>query len=133
MGNKAKGTVDTKSWNEQPYSEVAGGPKLAVVNGVDAYHGDIEGEATWAGVIVYHTDGSANFKSIQRVVGAIDGKKGSFVLQINGDVDTTGKNTAKWSVEPGSGTDDLKRITGEGGFVFKQGEENSFHLEYELN
>jgi len=42
----ATGSFEVKSWNEQPYSEIDGQPKLTRAEVVYAYHGDFEGEGS---------------------------------------------------------------------------------------
>jgi hypothetical protein len=132
MTTRATGTVETKSWDETPYSEVDGGPKLTRTVGVDQYHGDVEGEATYAGITVYETSGAATFLSVLRVVGKIGDRRGSFVLELDGKVDATGATTANWKVRPGSGTDGLAGLTGTGDLTYTE-TENSFTLDYDFD
>jgi hypothetical protein len=40
----ATGSFEVKSWDEKPYSEIDGQPKLTHAEVVYAYHGDLEGE-----------------------------------------------------------------------------------------
>jgi len=131
MGTKATGTIEAKTWDEQAYSEIEGGPKLAASKGVDLYHGDVEGEATYGGITVYDPSGSAVFMSVQRLVGRLGDREGSFVVQIDGTVDATGSTKAKWKVLPGSGTGQLKGLRGKGGFVYGE-KENSYTLDYDF-
>jgi Protein of unknown function (DUF3224) len=49
MKMHATGSFEVKSWNEQPYGEIDGQPKLTRAEVVYAYHGGLEGE----GQIVY--------------------------------------------------------------------------------
>jgi hypothetical protein len=74
-------------------------------------------------------DGSASFVGIERVTGAIAGRKGSFLLQ---DAGTLEGSTVKgdWFVVPGSGTGELTGLRGEGGFEAKLGEHASITLDY---
>ena len=46
MSTRATGTFTTKSWAEQPFSEVEGAGKLTRASVIDTFNGDIEGEAT---------------------------------------------------------------------------------------
>jgi hypothetical protein len=63
------------------------------------------------------------------VVGLLDGRRGSFVLQHEGTMQGTHMKTA-WFVVPGSGTADLQGLRGEGGFEAELGQRGSWTLEY---
>lgn len=120
MTTQATGTFEIKSWEEQPYDEIDGGAKLARARVIDAFHGDIEGEGTAECLIAYGADGSACFAQVERVVGRLGDRAGSFVLQVSG---TYAGQTAKgtWFVVPGAGTEELRGLRGEGVFVAHHG------------
>lgn len=109
------GTMESKKWDESAYAGIEDAPRLAVVDAVDLFHGDIDGEGTYRGVTVTAADGSGSFLSLIRLVGRVGGRAGSLVLRAEGTFDATG-STATWSVVPGSGTGDLQGIGGRGGF-----------------
>jgi Protein of unknown function (DUF3224) len=70
--------------------------------------------------------------SLQRFRGKLDGRAGTFVLQGQEIVeDGTVKGT--WFVVPGSGTGDLARLRGEGGFEgdFGKGSRATLHYWFE--
>ncbi len=66
------------------------------------------GEMLAAGTAI---TGSAGYVAIERVEGALDGRKGSFVLQHNGTMDRE-KPGLNVSVVPDSGTEQLTGLTG---------------------
>jgi hypothetical protein len=68
---------------------------------------------------------------VQRVVGAIAGTRGSFLLETIGDFDGTTAR-ARWSIVANSGTDALAGISGDGGFEAPHGSKADYHLTYEL-
>jgi hypothetical protein len=121
MGTRAMGTAEIQSWEEEPYDEPEGGPKLARVRVTNAFRGDIEGEGTLTYLMAYGTEGAVTFVGLERVVGRLGGRSGSFVLQHRG---TFAGEAAwgDWSVVPGSGTGELRGLRGEGGFVAQHGE-----------
>lgn len=129
MVSQARGTVEAGVWNEATFSEVDGGPKLTTTSGVDHYHGDLECEATYAGITSYGTDGTASFLSVLRFVGTVGDRKGSFVLQLDGAVSGSGSTTATWEVQSGSGTGDLAGMRGTGGLTYGA-DGSSFTLGY---
>ena len=80
----------------------------------------------------YLPDRSATFVGLQRIDGAVGGRKGSFVIQAVGVHD--GKQSkASWSIVAGSGTGELAGIRGEGSFRAPGGADASYNLEYRLD
>ena len=116
---KAKATFEVKSWDEKPYSELAGGAKFTRAKVTASIHGDIEGEGTWEYLMFYPGDGSASFVGMEHVTGRIGDRAGSFVLQHTG---TDDGNTTKsaYFVVPGSGTGDLRGLRGKGKSVLSR-------------
>jgi hypothetical protein len=129
---RATGTIEMKTWEERPYAETDGTPKLARANGSDLYHGDIEGEATFEYLMMYHDDGSATYIGLERFVGRLGDRAGSFALQINGKYEA-GTVNATWSVVPGSGTDELKGLHGDGGFTWQDAQHTTLSLDYSFD
>jgi hypothetical protein len=112
------GSFEVKSWDEKPYNEAEGLPRLTHSTVTNAYQGVIEGEGTSASLMVYAADGSASFVSLDRVIGSVAGRSGSFVLQGSGTYDSAARIArGDWFVVPGSATGDLAGLRGEGGFV----------------
>lgn len=131
MSNHATGTIEMKSWDERPFAETEGAPKLARANGSDLYHGDIEGEATFEYLMMYHDDGSATYVGMERVVGRLAGRSGSFVLQVSG-VFENGAVKATWFVVSGSGTGELRGLRGTGELVWQDSQHSSVTLDYDF-
>jgi hypothetical protein len=74
-------------------------------------------------------DGTSSFVGIERVRGAIHGKKGTCLLQDRGTV--VGKEVrGEWFVVPGSGTGELQGLRGEGGFTAELGQHATIWLDY---
>ena len=119
MSTHATGKFQGKTWDEQPYHEVDGGPRLTRASVTNAFQGDIEGDGTLE-YLIYHDGGSGSFIGMERVVGRIGDRSGSFVLQHNGTFEG-GDVKGTWVVVPGSGTGDLRGLRGEGGFVAEHG------------
>lgn len=115
MRKQAKATFGITSWDEKPYSEVEGLPKLTRASVTKSYQGDIEGEGKLEYVMMYRSAASASFMGLERVTGSIGGRSGSFVLQHTGTFED-GVAQVTVSVVPGSGTGDLRGMNGEGGF-----------------
>jgi len=58
-------------------------------------------------------------------------RSGSFVFETTGSYDG-GEARTTWSVVPGSGTDELRGLRGEGSAVAPGGPNGSFTLDYDL-
>jgi hypothetical protein len=114
MRTHADATIEGVKWEEKPYDE-KDGVKLARASVVQRYHGDIEGEATLEYLLAYGTDGATNFVGIERVVGRIGGRSGSFVIESRG-VWRDGRAKASQNVVPESATGELHGLRGEGGY-----------------
>ena len=127
MSTQAKGTFDLKSWDEQTWegqsSKGVPGAKLTHARVTNAFHGDIEGEGTAQMLMVYQDDGSASYVGLERVIGRVGSRSGSFVWQSHGIFEDGAAKTT-WSVVPGSGTGDLAGLRGKGGYIAHHGEEH---------
>ena len=131
MKKSANARFAIKSWDEKPYSEAQDQPKLTRASVLKTYRGDIEGEAQVEYLMMYRRDGTAAFVGLERVVGRIGGKTGTFVLQRTG-IFESGQANESYSVIPGSGTGDLQGLLGNGSSAVGHGLEHPFTLSYEL-
>ena len=131
MKNTAHARFAIQSWDEKPYSEAKNQPKLTRASVTKTYTGDIEGDGRVEYLMMYRGDGSATFVGLERVVGRIGDRTGTFVLQRTG-VFEDGQAKESYSVIPGSGTGDLEGLQGEGSSAVGHGMEHPFSLSYEL-
>ncbi|MDN5697917.1 MAG: DUF3224 domain-containing protein [Rubrobacter sp.] len=131
MGEQATATFVQKSWEENPYDRKEGESTLTRASVTASYHGDIEGEGTLEYLMAYPSNEYASFTGFQRVVGRIGDKSGSFVLRTNGTFEN-GEAKESWSVVPGSGTEDLRGLRGEGSLVRLDDTRASITLDYDL-
>ena len=81
--------------------------------------------------MMYRSDGSATFVGLERVVGHVAGKAGSFVLQRTG-IFENGAAKESYVVITGSGTGELRGLRGEGTSAVGPGTEHPLTLNYEL-
>jgi hypothetical protein len=131
MKNTANARFAIESWDEKPYSEAAGLPKLTRASVKKRYTGDIEGEGHVDYLMMYRDDGSATFVGLERIVGRLAGKSGAFVLERAG-VFEDGQAKETYFVIRGSGTGELIGLDGEGISSVGHGMEHPFTLGYEL-
>jgi hypothetical protein len=116
MNTHAKATFALNGWDENPYNEMDGLPKLTRASVTKSYQGDITGEGKLEYLMMYRDDGSASIIGLERVVGSVGDRSGSFVLQHSGTF-KGGVATVTLLVVPGSGTGDLRGLRGNGGFA----------------
>lgn len=76
------------------------------------FHGDLD--ASSKGQMLAHmtsVKGSAGYVAMEKVIGSLQGRKGSFVLQHSGTMNR-GEATLVLGVVPDSGTDELEGLSG---------------------
>jgi uncharacterized protein DUF3224 len=131
MQQRANAWFAIKSWDEKAYSEGPNQPKLTRAAVTKTFTGDIEGEGHVEYLMMYRNDGSATFVGLERVVGRMGGKSGTFVLQRTG-IFEGGLAKESYSVIPGSATGELLGLIGDGSSAVGHGMEHPFSLDYEL-
>jgi Protein of unknown function (DUF3224) len=129
MSTTANGTFEVKNWEEKPYNEMEGVAKLTHATVTQDYQGDIQGEGTLDYLMIYTTESAASFVGLERVVGRIGDRSGTFVIQHTGTF-ADGVASANYSVVPGSGTGDLKGLRGEGSYSTGHVQPHPFALDY---
>ena len=127
MSHHARGTFEVKVQPLAP-SDIPGVARFSIDKTI---HGDLE--ATTKGEMLTAGDpkaGAAGYVAIETVTGKLDNKSGSFVLQHFATMDSSGRDmTVK--VVPGSGTGELKGISGTFTIIIADGK-HSYDLEYQL-
>ena len=131
MSTLATTTFSLKRWDEKPFDEIDGGPKLTRASVLYEFAGEIAGEGRLEYLMSYLHDASAVFSGYQRFVGRIGGREGSFVFQHGGRF-AAGVVTDTWRVVPGSGTGDLQGITGHVEFSASHQDRYEIIFEYDL-
>jgi hypothetical protein len=126
---RATGRIEVDSYDPQPYDKPAVGPQLVEIHVRERFVGDIEGDGLVRFLQAIGEDGSASFVGIERVTGRIGDRHGSFLPQDAGTLEGS-TVSGEWFVVPGSGTDDLAGLRGEGGFSASLGESASITLDY---
>jgi len=129
MSDQAAATFTLQSWDEKPYDEKEGVPKLTRVSATKSYQGEIAGEGKVEYLMMYRDDGSATFTGLERVIGSVGGRAGSLVL-LHGGIFEGGVAKVTLSVVPGSGTEALRGMRGEGQFAVGHQPPYNMTLEY---
>jgi hypothetical protein len=96
-----------------------------------SFQGDLEGEGTAELLTATAENGAAVYLALDRISGRLDGREGSFVLQHRGLLSADGAEI-DGAIVPGSGTGELKGITGKGAITVDEGGTHRLTLEYEL-
>jgi hypothetical protein len=117
---------DEKTWEGKPASEVTGA-KLTRAEVTYSYQGEIEGEATLQYLMSYNEDGTGTYVGLERVVGRIGERSGSFTLQHIGTFDPSSV-TATLSVVRGSASDELHGLRGKAEVVLAGGHQESWPI-----
>jgi hypothetical protein len=131
MKTHAKATFALNAWDEKPYNEMNSVPKLTRASVTKSYQGDITGEGKLEYLMMYRDDGSASLIGLERLVGSVGGRSGSFVLQHSGTF-KEGVATVTLVVVPDSGTGDLRGLRGNGKFAVGHQQPYSMTLDYDF-
>lgn len=126
----AKGPFTVKLTTESVHARVDGQLGRRSIDKV--FDGDLVGHS--AGEMLSamgHVQGSAGYVAIERVEGALHGRKGSFCLQHYGMMNR-GEPSLVIDVVPDSGTDDLAGLSGKLKIHIAPGGAHSYEFEYEL-
>lgn len=130
MKTHASGTFEVKVI-PQAADETAGDAAISRYLLDKQFHGDLEatskGQMLAAGL---PADGSGGYVAMEKVSGALNGRKGSFALQHNGTM-KGGAAEMNVIVVPGSGTDQLAGLEGKMTIIIADGK-HSYEFEYAL-
>ncbi len=99
-------------WDAVPYDEKPDSPTLSRVTVKKTFDGELKGESTAQLLMCLSADGSAGYTVMERVVGELGGRTGSFVM-IHGGIHTPAETSrATGIIMPNYGTDELRGISG---------------------
>jgi len=132
MSTQATSKFKIDGWDEQPYLDTGDGGKLTRAHVKQTFLGDIHGHGEVEWLMCYRPDDTADFVGHQHLVGRVGERSGSMVIETSGTFDG---NEAKGPLRviPGSGTGELKGISGEGQLRAPLGGEPSVTLTYSFD
>ncbi len=130
MTKHATGIFEVKATPEPP-EDKAEGTTLGRFSLAKQIHGDLEGTSSGQ-MLTAGTDvkGSAGYVAMERITGALNGRKGSFVLQHSGTMNR-GAFQLSITVVPDSGTGELVGLSGKMAIIIADGK-HSYDFEYAL-
>jgi hypothetical protein len=120
-----------RKWDETPYDELDGGPKLTRARVEKTWSGPLEATSTVEFLMMYRADGSAAFTGLERLHGTFGGRAGSFVAQHDGRFEG-GVARGTWTVVPGSGTGALRGLRGRASFEHGHTPPHGFAFDYDF-
>ncbi len=133
MSTRATGAFEITGWDGAPYDEREGAT-LTQARLTKTYRGDLEGESTTDLLFAEaQEEGSAAYAGLERFVGSVHGRSGSFVLR-HGESSSRGERpeAATLGVVPDSGTGELRGLRGEARIVVDEDGNHAFTLDYDL-
>jgi hypothetical protein len=126
----AVGEFEVRGGGEDPVREV-GDLRVTHAHGDQSFRGAIEAEGRVDWLMCYRADRTATFVGVQSIEGALDGRRGSFVLTSVGDHDGR-ESRGRWEIVEGSGTHELAGISGSGSWHAGPGPQGTYRLSYEI-
>jgi Protein of unknown function (DUF3224) len=116
-------------YDEEAYAE-ADGVELSRVHISRTFTGDLEGEST-AELMIAKSEGGGGYVGHDRITCTLGGRSGTFVFQHTGLMGPAGiTNTG--TIVPGTGSDELEGISGEGTMLADDAGNHTLTLAYEL-
>ena len=116
-------------YDEEPYGELDG-TEVSRVHISRTFTGDLEGSSD-AELLIAKSEGGGGYVGHDRISGSLQGRSGSFVFQHSGLMGPDGV-TNTGTIGPGSGTDGLEGIGGEGTMLADEDGNHTLTLTYEL-
>jgi hypothetical protein len=86
----------------------------------ERFSGGLNGDAIAKHLRVMNQDGTGTFTCVERFVGSLEGRNGSFALTASGFTDDASVVHGRWEVVRGSGTGELKGLRGFAAFFARQ-------------
>lgn len=126
---EAKGTFQVKTWEGETFEE-SEGAVLSRASLTKEFQGDFTGTST-AELLLAEADGARAYVGMERIDGALDGATGTFVVQ-HSALSTQSGDKLEVSIVPGSGTGELKGITGSIDISVDDGGGHHYSISYEL-
>lgn len=131
MTTRAAGPFDVKLAPLDPYNKDAEA-SLSRMSIDKEFRGDLaatsRGEMLAVGTAI---KGSAGYVAVERVTGALHGKRGTFALQHNATMDR-GVPALNIIVVPDSGTGELEGLSGGMNIIIAEGGKHSYEFDYDI-
>ncbi len=130
MITSAAATFTLDEWDQETWDE-AEGAILAKARVVKTFSGDVEGTSVAQLLLCTAGEGSAVYVGLERIVGTVHGRTGTFVLHHTATA-SGGEQTGSWTVVPESGTAELWGLRGDASISIDADGNHLFTLDYHL-
>jgi hypothetical protein len=110
---RATGRINVTSYDLKPY-DTAEAFTISEANVTEEFSGNLVGIGSVRFSMVTEPGGTIHFTGMERFLGKLGERSGSFILQNSGTL-RNGELHSLWRVIPGSGTEELVGLAGEGG------------------
>ena len=108
--NRATGWINVISYDPKSQDDTG----ISEVHVTEEFTGGLTGTGSARFLMVTNADGGVYFTGMERFIGIIAGRDGSFILRNTGIL-KEGEVTSEWLVIPGSATGGLTGLRGTGG------------------
>lgn len=115
MSSRATSQFNIENWDETVFSKADEGPKLIRASVKKSFTGDIEGEGVLEYLMTTFNEKFSTFIGTEQITGRLEGRSGSFTVNHEGTF-KEGVANGTCRIVPGSGTDELSGIGGEGSY-----------------
>src|SRR2546421_6452817 len=113
------------------HAEVPKGFQLSRTRIAKTFSGDLAGTSVTQAVMAVTQQGSAGYVAIELIVGSLQSRQGSFLLQ-HSATSTRGAQSGSYTVVPDSGTGQLAGLSGHGQIAIDADGGHTFTLDYDL-
>ncbi|MPZ54810.1 MAG: DUF3224 family protein [Acidimicrobiia bacterium] len=97
------------------------------------FSGELEAISVTEMLAATSESGGAGYVAMERIVGRLGSRVGTFVLLHFGTIDAAGEPSGQWSIVPGSGTSELEGISGHAHIGVDEHGTHRIQLHYELD
>lgn len=115
MSSVIKTTFKIESWNEETYSQAKDGPAVIRASVSQTYSGVLAAKSKIEYLMTTFADETSTFIGIEEILGELEGKSGSFLLEHDG-THRDGVAKSDFVIIPNSGTGELTGIRGKGSY-----------------
>lgn len=120
---RAAGRINVTNFESTPRDD-AGAFTISNASVTEEFAGDLVGAGSLTLVMVNEPGGGTHFTGMDQFLGKLGERSGSFVFQNSGRL-VDGELQSEWRVIPGTGTEELTGLRGEGGCT-----PNGYSLDY---
>lgn len=131
MSSQIECSFKIENWDETAFSKSEDGPKLNQASVSQSYSGALEASSTIEYLMTTFLDERSSFIGIEEIVGELENRSGSFVLNHKGTHEN-GVAKSTFEIIPHSGTGELEGISGSGHYEATH-DHSTFKLFYEFN